>query len=108
MTASTSRASTPAAARCSPPARGSSPSALAPEALAGLLAAGATLAGDGAVRYRELFGEQVVPPDESPVHIPWARHHAALIDSAGPAEPIYLRQPDAERNLAEAARRAAV
>jgi tRNA threonylcarbamoyladenosine biosynthesis protein TsaB len=60
--------------------------------------------GDGAVRYRDVLeragGE--VPPDGSAVHIPWARHHAALAADFGPAdtvEPIYLRLPDAERAL---------
>jgi hypothetical protein len=36
------------------------------------------------------------------VHVPWARHHAALAREFGPAElaePIYLRAPDAERAL---------
>jgi tRNA threonylcarbamoyl adenosine modification protein YeaZ len=60
--------------------------------------------GDGAVRYRAAIEDQggVVPPDDDPVHIPWARHHAALARDFGPAElaePIYLRVPDAERAL---------
>lgn len=88
---------------------GIEPQALSPETLAGLLPVGATVAGDGAVLHRGVFGDAVVPPDDSPLHIPWARHHAALIGSAGPAEPLYLRAPDAERTLALAAtRRAAV
>jgi tRNA threonylcarbamoyladenosine biosynthesis protein TsaB len=66
---------------------------------------GATYAGDGAVRYRTLLEEAgaTVPPDDDPVHVPWARHHAALAESFGApelAEPIYLRLPDAERALA--------
>ena len=61
--------------------------------------------GDGAVRYRALVEEAgaVVPPDDAEVHIPWARHHAALAQTFGPAElaePIYLRPPDAERAIA--------
>ena len=65
---------------------------------------GHTYVGDGAVRYRSVFEERggVVPPDEDKVHIPWARHHAALARDFGPAElaePIYLRVPDAERAL---------
>jgi tRNA threonylcarbamoyladenosine biosynthesis protein TsaB len=65
---------------------------------------GETAVGDGAVRYRDLLQSSgaLVPPDESPVHVPWARHHALLADDFGPpeaAEPIYLRAPDAERNL---------
>lgn len=66
--------------------------------------AGRAYVGDGAVRYRVELEEAgaVVPTDEDPVHIPWARHHAALAREFGPAEdaePIYLRLPDAERAL---------
>jgi hypothetical protein len=58
------------------------------------------------VRYRSVFEDAgaVVPPDDDPVHVPWARHHAALARDFGPAElaePIYLRLPDAERALRE-------
>lgn len=65
---------------------------------------GRTYVGDGAVRYRSLLegAGARVPEDGDPVHIPWARHHAALAASFGPpelAEPIYLRLPDAERAL---------
>jgi tRNA threonylcarbamoyladenosine biosynthesis protein TsaB len=68
------------------------------------LPAGATLVGDGAVRYREIFASRgaSVPPDDDPRHVPWARHHAALAEDFGSpdlAEPIYLRVPDAERAL---------
>jgi tRNA threonylcarbamoyladenosine biosynthesis protein TsaB len=68
------------------------------------LAPGETAVGDGAVRYRDLLegSGALVPPDESLVHVPWARHHALLASNFGPpeaAEPIYLRAPDAERNL---------
>ena len=76
------------------------PGAIAPAALAAVLPAGATVAGDGAVRYREAFAGARIPPDESPLHVPHARHHAALHATAGPPEPCYLRMPDAERNLA--------
>jgi tRNA threonylcarbamoyl adenosine modification protein YeaZ len=60
--------------------------------------------GDGAVRYRDVIeeGGGVVPRDDDAVHIPWARHHAALAREFGPAElaePLYLRVPDAERAL---------
>ncbi|HEY2869898.1 MAG TPA: hypothetical protein VGJ11_10320, partial [Gaiellales bacterium] len=79
---------------------GIEPGAIAPAALAALLPAGATVAGDGAVRYREAFAGTRIPPDESPLHVPQARHHAALHATAGPPEPCYLRVPDAERNLA--------
>jgi tRNA threonylcarbamoyladenosine biosynthesis protein TsaB len=66
---------------------------------------GATYVGDGAVRYREEIaaGGGIVPPDDAPEHVPWARHHALLARDFGPgdaAEPIYLRAPDAERALA--------
>ncbi len=65
---------------------------------------GAVYVGDGAVRYRESIEHKagVVPPDDDPRHVPWARHHAALAQEFGPAEaaePIYLRLPDAERAL---------
>jgi len=56
--------------------------------------------GDGAVRYRDVLetAGAVVPPDDDPRHVPWARHHAGLARDFGPAErvePIYLRAPDA-------------
>ena len=68
------------------------------------VAPGQTYVGDGAVRYRSVIEDRkgVVPADEDPVHIAWARHHAALARDFGPAElaePIYLRVPDAERAL---------
>jgi tRNA threonylcarbamoyladenosine biosynthesis protein TsaB len=60
--------------------------------------------GDGAVRYRETLEAlgAVVPPDDDPRHVPWARHHALLARDFGPAdavEPLYLRVPDAERTV---------
>lgn len=66
---------------------------------------GTLYVGDGAVRYRRIFEQAggVVPEDASDAHVPWARHHAALGRDLGPAdavEPLYLRVPDAERNLA--------
>ena len=74
------------------------PRVLPPSDLA--LAPGTTCVGDGAVRYRELLEEAgvEVPPDDSPLHVPWARHHAALArnyGAGGDVEPIYLRLPDA-------------
>jgi tRNA threonylcarbamoyl adenosine modification protein YeaZ len=59
--------------------------------------------GDGALRYRDTIEERggAVPADPD-LHVPWARHHAALAREFGPAEdaePIYLRVPDAERAL---------
>ena len=60
--------------------------------------------GDGAVRYRDLLEARGarIPPDDDPVHTPWARHHAVLADRFGSpdaAQPIYLRLPDAEKAL---------
>ncbi len=58
--------------------------------------------GDGAILYRGLLEAvgAVVPPDDDPRHVPWASVHARLADGrAGPAEPIYLRSPDADRVL---------
>jgi tRNA A37 threonylcarbamoyladenosine modification protein TsaB len=67
--------------------------------------ASVTYVGDGAIRHRSRLesGGAVVPTDDDPAHVPWARHHAALAEDFGPAEraePIYLRLPDAERALA--------
>jgi tRNA threonylcarbamoyladenosine biosynthesis protein TsaB len=61
--------------------------------------------GYGAVRYREEIAARggIVPPDDAPAHVPWARHHALLARDFGPGDaavPIYLRAPDAERALA--------
>jgi tRNA threonylcarbamoyl adenosine modification protein YeaZ len=64
--------------------------------------AGRTLVGDGAVRYRHVFVGADIPPDESELHRPRARFHAALARGFGPAqdvEPIYLRIPDAEKSV---------
>ena len=61
--------------------------------------------GDGAVRYREMLEEAgaEVPPDESELHVPRARHPRPARDAtSAPAElvePIYLRVPDADRAL---------
>jgi len=65
---------------------------------------GRTYVGDGAVRYRDeiIAAGGVVPADDAPEHVPWARLHAGLAQEFGPgeaAEPIYLRVPDAERAL---------
>ena len=41
-----------------------------------------------------------MPPDDSELHLPRARFHAALAREFGPAElvePLYLRLPDAEQ-----------
>ena len=60
--------------------------------------------GDGAVRYRDVLQANGahVPPDDDERHLPRARFHAALAGEAGPVdelEPLYLRVPDADRNL---------
>jgi len=62
---------------------------------------GQTYVGDGSRRYRALLERRGarVPPDDSPLHLPWARHHALLAKDFGAGEaiePIYLRVPDAE------------
>ena len=74
------------------------PQCLSPAALE--VALGTICVGDGAVRYREILEGRgaEVPPDDSPLHVPWARHHAALARDFGDAaavEPIYLRLSDA-------------
>jgi tRNA threonylcarbamoyl adenosine modification protein YeaZ len=78
------------------------PQVLAPQELP--LEQGAVCVGDGALRYRSLLEERgaVVPPDEDERHLPRARFHAALAGEPGPVdelEPLYLRVPDADRNL---------
>jgi tRNA threonylcarbamoyladenosine biosynthesis protein TsaB len=78
------------------------PRVLAPHELP--LDQGATCVGDGALRYRPLLEERgaVVPPDDDERHLPRARFHAALAGEPGPVdelEPLYLRLPDADRNL---------
>jgi tRNA threonylcarbamoyladenosine biosynthesis protein TsaB len=83
--------------------RDGEPVALRPADL--VLAPGATVIGDGAVRYRQAFeaAGAEIPPDRDPVHVPHARLHAALAHDFGDAdlvEPIYVRLPDAERAVA--------
>jgi len=78
------------------------PRALAPQELP--FGAGTVCVGDGAKRYRSVLEERgaVVPPDEDERHLPRARFHAALAGEPGPVdalEPLYLRVPDAERNV---------
>lgn len=79
--------------------RDGTPSVMRPGEL--VVVPGARHVGDGAVRYRDVIEEAggEVPDEASDLHVPWARHHAALASSFGPAEraePIYLRAPDAE------------
>ena len=69
-----------------------------------LPAEGAVCVGDGALRYRSLLEEHgaVVPPDDDERHLPRARFHAALACEPVPLdqlEPLYLRVPDADRNV---------
>ena len=78
------------------------PRVLAPQELP--LDDGAVCVGDGAKRYRQLLEERgaVVPPDGDERHLPRARFHVALAGEPGPVEglePLYLRVPDAERNV---------
>ncbi len=67
---------------------------------------GTACVGDGALRYRaalEAAGADV-PPDDSSLHLPWARLHAALtrdFASADLLEPVYVRAPDAEVSVSE-------
>ena len=61
--------------------------------------------GDGATRYRQQLEERgaVVPPDDDERHVPRARFHAQLAGELGDVEliePLYLRVPDADRNVA--------
>ncbi len=65
---------------------------------------GTVYVGDGARRYRWYFEQYggVVPPDDDERHLPRARFHAALAGDPGSVEelePLYLRVPDADRNL---------
>jgi tRNA threonylcarbamoyladenosine biosynthesis protein TsaB len=81
---------------------GGEPQVLAPRELP--LEEGAVCVGDGARRYRALLEQRgaVVPPDDDERHLPQARFHAALAGEPGPVdelEPLYLRVPDADRNL---------
>jgi tRNA threonylcarbamoyladenosine biosynthesis protein TsaB len=76
------------------------PSCLAPGDLA--VERGRVHLGDGAVRYRDVLEQAgaVVPPDDSPLHVPRAHLHAWIARSFGDAEliePLYLRAPDADR-----------
>ncbi|HZC74963.1 MAG TPA: tRNA (adenosine(37)-N6)-threonylcarbamoyltransferase complex dimerization subunit type 1 TsaB [Gaiellaceae bacterium] len=78
------------------------PRVLAPQELK--LDKGAVCVGDGATRYRSLLEERglEVPEEGDERHLPRARFHAALAGEAGPVdelEPLYLRVPDAERNV---------
>jgi tRNA threonylcarbamoyladenosine biosynthesis protein TsaB len=78
------------------------PRVLSPQELP--LGGGALCVGDGAKRYRPMLEERGadVPPDDDERHLPRARFHAALAGEPGPVEalePLYLRVPDADRNV---------
>jgi tRNA threonylcarbamoyladenosine biosynthesis protein TsaB len=78
------------------------PCVLTPQEL--FVDAGTVCVGDGANRYRALLEDRgaSVPPEDDEVHLPRARFHAALAGEPGPVdelEPLYLRVPDADRNL---------
>jgi tRNA threonylcarbamoyladenosine biosynthesis protein TsaB len=82
---------------------GGEPRVLAPQELP--LEQGAVCVGDGARRYRTLLEKRgaFVPAEDDDRHLPRARFHAALAGEPGPVdelEPLYLRVPDADRNLA--------
>ncbi|HEX4323106.1 MAG TPA: tRNA (adenosine(37)-N6)-threonylcarbamoyltransferase complex dimerization subunit type 1 TsaB [Gaiellaceae bacterium] len=81
---------------------GGEPRVLAPQELS--LDEGAVCIGDGALRYRALLEARggVVPPDDDERHVARARFLVALAGEPGSVdelEPLYLRVPDAERNL---------
>jgi tRNA threonylcarbamoyladenosine biosynthesis protein TsaB len=81
---------------------GGEPCVLAPQELP--LDEATVCVGDGALRYRALLEERggVVPPDDDERHVPRARFHAALAGEPGSVdelEPLYLRVPDAEKNV---------
>jgi tRNA threonylcarbamoyl adenosine modification protein YeaZ len=66
---------------------------------------GALCVGDGAVRYRDILeaNGNEVPPDDDERHLPRARFHARLareLVDVDAIEPLYLRVPDAEANVA--------
>ncbi len=70
-----------------------------------MLTGNATVVGDGALLYREVLEGLEIPAADDPRHMPWARHHAARFDPAAASDPVYLRAPDADRNLAARAGR---
>jgi tRNA threonylcarbamoyladenosine biosynthesis protein TsaB len=81
---------------------GGEPHVLTPQELP--LDSGTVCVGDGAKRYRALLEERgaSVPPDDDERHLPRARFHAALAGEPRPVdelEPLYLRVPDADRNI---------
>ena len=78
------------------------PRVLTPQELA--LTEGTLCVGDGARRYRTQLEERgaVGPPADDERHLPRARFHAQLAGEPGSVdelEPLYLRVPDADRNV---------
>jgi tRNA threonylcarbamoyladenosine biosynthesis protein TsaB len=73
----------------------------APADAARRIAPGTLCVGDGARRYRSLLegAGAVVPPDGDTRHAPAAEALAALARGAAP-EPVYVRRPDAEPQVA--------
>jgi tRNA threonylcarbamoyl adenosine modification protein YeaZ len=76
-----------------------------PVVLAPAVVRGALCVGDGAVRYRDILeaNGNEVPPDDDERHLPRARFHARLareLVDVDAIEPLYLRVPDAEANVA--------
>ena len=70
--------------------------AYAPEALAGPGRAWSTdRRGTGRCATATACPSSTCPPDESTLHVPWARQHARLLATAGEPEPQYVRSPDA-------------
>ena len=72
-----------------------------PGAVAARIAPGALCVGDGARRYRALLEDAgaVVPPGEDARHAPGSLALAGLAHGAA-AEPVYVRRPDAEPQIA--------
>jgi tRNA threonylcarbamoyladenosine biosynthesis protein TsaB len=72
-----------------------------PAAVAARILPAALCVGDGALRYRALLEDAgaEVPPDDDPRHAPGAEALAALA-SGEAAEPVYVRRPDAEPQVA--------
>jgi tRNA threonylcarbamoyladenosine biosynthesis protein TsaB len=72
-----------------------------PELVAGRMAPGMLCVGDGALRYRALLeaAGAAVPPDDDARHAPGVEALAGLAAGAAP-EPIYVRRPDAEPQVA--------
>jgi tRNA threonylcarbamoyladenosine biosynthesis protein TsaB len=63
--------------------------------------AGATLVGDGAIRYRDVFERAgaTVPDDDDPAHVPdplLLAERAGAFGAAELVEPLYVREPDAK------------